>query len=98
MDTDQMERLEAQVQRAVETIGLLRGEREDLRKQCRDLEETAKQQKVEIDSLKSKVDELSTTDEQRREEIRRKVASMLEQLDAIKIEEHEFNKEVQHLG
>ena len=87
MDTDQMERLEAQVQRAVETIGLLRGEREDLRKQCRDLDETVKQQKVEIDSLKSKVDDLSLTDEQRREEIRRKVASMLEQLDAIKIEE-----------
>ena len=87
MDTDQMERLEAQVQRAVETIGLLRGEREDLRKQCRDLEETVKQQKVEIDPLKSKVDDLSSKDEQRREEIRRKVASMLGQLDAIKIEE-----------
>ena len=73
---DQMERLEAEISRAVQTISQLRTERDEVRKQCEALQQTVERQQTEIDGMKADQD-------QRREEVRQKIESMLAQLDTI---------------
>jgi len=73
---DQMERLEAEIVRAVQVISQLRLERDDVKKQCEALQQTVERQRAEIEGMKSEQD-------QRREEVRQKIEAMLAQLDAI---------------
>jgi FtsZ-binding cell division protein ZapB len=73
---DQMERLEAEISRAVEIISQLRSERDDLKGRCESLQKTVETQQSEIDGLKS-------DGTQRREEVRKKIESMLAQLDSV---------------
>ena len=73
---DQMERLEAEIGRAVQTISQLRLERDDVKKQCEALQQTVERQQAEIAGMKAEQD-------QRREEVRQKIETMLAQLDTI---------------
>ncbi|MSS70503.1 MAG: hypothetical protein EXS64_03335 [Candidatus Latescibacteria bacterium] len=77
---DQMERLEAEIGRAVEIIGQIRLERDDLKKQCETFQNTVERQQAQIEGLKSE-------GEKRREEMRTRVESMLARLDAVKLGE-----------
>jgi FtsZ-binding cell division protein ZapB len=71
-----MERLEAEISRAVEIINQLRSERDALKGRCDALQGTVERQQSEIDGLKS-------DGAQRREEVRKKIESMLAQLDSV---------------
>lgn len=73
---DQMERLEAEIGRAVETISQLRLERDDLKKQNGSLQQALERQRTEMEAIK-------TEQGHQREEVRQKIESMLAQLDGI---------------
>ena len=87
MNADQLERLEAEIDRAVRAIEGLRAERDDLRKQCESLQETVGRQREEVEGLKSDMDRLNSEGERRREDVRTRVESMLARLDSIGLDE-----------
>lgn len=75
-----MERLEAEIGRAVEMISQVRLERDDLKKRCEALQQTLERQQAEIEGLKAE-------GAQRREDVRSRIEAMLGRLDAVNVRE-----------
>lgn len=87
-EVEMLTRLQERVERAVATIGALKKERDELRKRLDDAETQVREHGDARDRL-TEVEEANEKYETEREEIRNRIESLLDKLDALEEEEGE---------